>query len=171
MKNYYKLVLAILSFSAFGCSSDDESAEFAMSAKINGTSYRANSPSDNNLFSVDNLFDYYPVEDFVLLQSRSSALWGPEINLWLKRTDIAVGTYPVGKETFSTPPSHFIDLIDNSNEIIENTKSGTIVITEVNTNTKIVKGTFQFNTVQSLDDAAAPIDFTISNGTFKYKYE
>jgi hypothetical protein len=71
MKNYYKLVLAILSFILFGCSSDDESAEFAMSAKINGTSYRANSPSDDNLFSVDNLFDYYPVEDFVLLQSRT----------------------------------------------------------------------------------------------------
>jgi hypothetical protein len=170
MKNSYRLVLALLAF-AYACDSEDSGREFAMNAKINGTAYRANSPSANNVFSSTNIFDYYPIEDFVLLQGTDGTLWGPQINLWLKRSDIAVGTYVIGQETFTTPPSHFIDLIDNSNEITENTKSGTIVITEVDPDAKIVKGTFGFTTVQALDDPGSPLDFIVTNGTFKYKYE
>ena len=94
-----------------------------------------------------------------------------EINIWLKRSDIAVGTFPIGQETFDTPPSHFIDLIDNSNDISENTKSGTIIITEVNTTTKIVKGTFQFTTVENVEDPAATVDFNVTDGKFRYTYE
>ncbi len=170
-----------LSMTFIGCSSDGDSdsnnnnpstPDFAMTAKLNGTVFEANNPFNNNEFSNTNIFSYYPIEDFVLLQGRQGGIWGnPEINLWLKRADIAVGTYTVSQETFDTPTSHFIDLIDNSNDISEHTKEGTIVITEVNASAKIVKGTFTFKTVQELDNPAAPVDINVTEGTFHYKYE
>jgi hypothetical protein len=178
MKNLYKFGFMALAAIAFGCSSDSDGddgstdPQFAMTAKLNGATFQANNPFGNNEFSSTNIWSYYPLEDYVMLQGRQGGVWGnPEINIWLKRSDIAVGTYTIGQETFDTPPSHFIDLIDNSNGISENTKAGTIVITEVNTSTKIVKGTFQFTTVDELDNASAPVDFNVTDGTFRYKYE
>lgn len=176
MKKITILVFA-LSLAMFSCSSDSDSSsekdpEFAMTAKINGVTFQANNPFGTNDFSGTNLWDYFPEEDFVMLQARQGGVLGdPEIDLWLKRSDIAVGTYVVGKETFATPPSHFIDLVTTSNNISEYTKSGKIVITEVNKSTKIVKGTFQFTTVDDLQNNSAPIDFTVTEGTFRYKYE
>lgn len=172
-----------LSLTLFSCSSDDGGSEannpenpsnpaYAMTAKINGTTFQANNPFGTNAFSNTNIWSYYPIEDFVLLQARSGGVWGnPEINLWLKRSDIAEGTYTIGQETFDTPPSHFIDLIDNANDISENTKQGTIVITDVNTTTHVVKGTFEFKTVQDLDADTPVFDFNVTQGTFNYKYE
>lgn len=196
MKKIAMLALA-LSFTVFSCSSDDggsntnpenpENPEnpqnpqnpenpgtpaFAMTAKINGTTFQANNPFGTNVFSSTNIFNYYPLAEFVLLQARQGGVWGnPEINLWLKRSDIEVGTYVIGQETFSTPPSHFIDLIDNSNDISESTKQGTVTITSVNTTTHIVKGTFEFKTVQDVDDVTPNFDFNVTQGTFNYKYE
>ncbi len=174
-----KIVIAAIAISSllFSCSSDDGPSEssnptFAMTAKLNGTVFEANNPFGNNEFSGTNLWSYYPEEDFIMLQGRQGGVWGnPEINLWLKKTDMVPGTYTIGQETFDTPPSHFIDLIDNSNDFSEHTKSGTIVITEVNNTTKIVKGTFQFSTVADLDDPAAPVDIVATEGTFRYKFE
>ncbi len=177
MRNPYKLAFLALAAFAFGCSSDsdggsEDNPAFAMTAKLNGTTFQANNPFNGNDFSTTNIWSYYPIEDYVMLQGRQGGIWGnPEINIWLKRSDIAVGTYTIGQETFDTPPSHFIDLIDNSNDISENTKSGTITITEVNTSSKIVKGTFQFTTVEDLENPSAPIDFNVTDGTFRYKYE
>jgi hypothetical protein len=62
-------------------------------------------------------------------------------------------------------------LIDNSNEEFENTISGTLVITEVNTSSKIVKGTFQFTTSNNVEDAVPVVNMNVTNGTFRYKYE
>ncbi|MDI9256468.1 MULTISPECIES: DUF6252 family protein [Flavobacterium] len=174
MKKISALFL-VLSLTLFSCSSDSNSdsnsSQFAMTAKINGVTFEANNPFGTNLFSDTNIWDYFPLEDYVLLQGRQGGVWGnPEINLWLKRSDIAVGTYTIGQETFSTPPSHFIDLIDNANDVSEHTKNGTIVITEVNTSTKIVKGTFEFYTVNELDPMG-PVNFNVTNGTFRYKYQ
>lgn len=169
------ILLLTLSLALSSCSSSDGGGEggggYAMTAKINGVDFKANNPFGGNDFSTTNIWSYFPLEDYVMLQGRVGGVFGnPEINIWLKRTDIAVGTYTIGQETFDTPPSHFIDLIDNSNEISENTKAGTIVITEVNTSAKTVKGTFQFTTVDDLDNANAPVNYTVTNGTFKYKY-
>ncbi len=175
-----KSILALaLSFALFSCSSDDSSSDnssnnpdYAMTAKINGTTFQANNPFGTNEFSDTNIWDYYPEADYVMLQGRQGGAFGnPEINLWLKKSDIAVGTYPIAQETFDTPPSHFIDLIDNTNDISEHTNEGVVVITEVNNTTHIVKGTFQFTTVDELDNPAAPIGFTVTQGTFRYKFE
>lgn len=148
-----------------------QAPQYAMTAKINGVQFKANNPFGSNLFSSTNLLDYYPLEDFVLLQGRKGGVLGnPEINLWLKRSDIAVGVYPIEMETYDTPPSHFIDLIDNSNDFLESTKEGTITITEVNTTTKTVKGTFEFTTIESIHDPNPVVNCTVTNGTFNYKY-
>lgn len=171
------LLFLTMSLALTSCSSSDDDGgsnvpEFAMTAKINNATFEANNPFGSNMFSETNIWSYFPIEDYVLLQGRVGGPFGnPEINLWLKRSQIAVGTYPIGQETFNTPPSHFIDLIDNSNEVSEHTKNGTIIITEVNTSTKIVKGTFQFNCVDELDNSSAPINFAVTEGTFRYKYE
>lgn len=174
MKKIYFLFLAA-SLSLASCSSDGGSSTesgFAMTAKINGVTFQANNPFGTNLYSSTNIWDYFPLADYVMLQGRAGgALGNPEINLWLKKTDIAVGTYTIGYETYDTPPSHFIDLIDNSNSESEQTKGGTIVITEVNTSTKIVKGTFTFTcTDGDPSDSSSLVNYTVTNGTFNYKY-
>ena len=175
MKKYFTLIVT-LTLIIFSCSSSDDGdssgSEYAMTAKLNGVTFQANNPFGTNEFSNTNIWNYFPIEDFVMLQGREGGVVGnPEINIWLKRSDLAVGTYTIGQETFETPPSHFIDLIDNSNQISENTKEGVITITEVNTSSKIVIGTFQFTTVDDLFDPEAAIGFNVTEGTFRYKYE
>lgn len=170
------ILFLTLSLALSSCSSSDSSSSdssYAMTAKINGETFEANSPLGTNGFSNTNIWNYFPIEDFVLLQGRAGGVLGdPEIELWLKRTDIAVGTYTVAPETFDTPPSHHIDLIDNRNNEGESTKGGTIVITEVNTTTKIVKGTFEFTSTDGdQNDPASVVNATVTNGTFRYKYE
>ena len=172
-----KFLLFSLPFILFACSSDDSDSsnnnQFAMTAKINGVTFEANNPYGTNLYSSTNIWSYFPLEDFVMLQGRKGGLLGnPEINIWLKRTDIAVGTYAFGPETFSTTPSHFIDLIDNSTADNQYTQAGTITITEVNTSTKIVKGTFQFTTTNEPSHYPdAVLNNTITDGTFRYQFE
>ncbi|MFN7675826.1 DUF6252 family protein [Flavobacterium sp.] len=175
MKKISILFLA-LSFAVTSCSSSDNSSDvpqFAMTAKINGSTFEANNPFGTNLFSDSNIWSYYPIEDYVMLQGRAGGTFGnPEINLWLKRSQIAVGTYTLAPETFDTPASHYIDLIDNSNSESEKTKSGTIVITEVNSSSKIVKGTFQFTSTDGdQNDPASIVNANVTEGTFRYKYE
>jgi hypothetical protein len=174
MKKITQLLL-ILPFILFSCSSDDNSKEdtkpeYAMTATINGISFNANNPFGNNLYSSTNLWTYYPIEDFVMLQGRQGGVLGnPEINIWLKRTKIAVGTYAFTTDE-NNPTSHAIDLTDNSNDSFEYTKEGTITITEVNSNTKIIRGTFKFTTSSSYDNQI-DTNNTITNGTFNYQYE
>jgi hypothetical protein len=52
------------------------------------------------------------------------------------------------------------------------TQAGTITITEVNTSTKIVKGTFQFTTTNEPSHYPdAVLNNTITDGTFRYQFE
>ncbi len=178
MKKLKQLVF-LLPIILFSCSSDSDSSSnnnptpaYAMTAKINGVAFNANNPFGTNAFSTTNIWDYYPLADFVMLQGRQGGAFGtPEINIWLKRTQIAVGTYPFGLETFDTPPSHYIDLIDIVSSESEYTKQGSITITSVNTTSKIVIGTFQFTSVPDPNDPASPVNYTVTEGTFNYKYE
>lgn len=178
MKKVAKLLL-VLPFLFLSCSSDDSSSTdnqtqtpaYAMTASIDGVEFKANNPYGTNVFSTTNIWDYFPEEDFVMLQGRQGGIWGnPEINIWLKRSDIVEGTYAIGTENFETPPSHFIDLVDNMNDESEYTKQGSITITSVNTTTKIVKGTFTFTCTDNPNDPEAPVNATVTNGTFSYKY-
>ncbi|WP_299188754.1 DUF6252 family protein [uncultured Aquimarina sp.] len=175
MKIKFILFITITILTFVSCSSDDSSPEnsnYAMTAKINGEDFQANNPFGNNEPSSTTIFNYFPKEDFVLLIGREGGvIGGKEIKIWLKKSDIIVGSYETGPETFDTTPSHFIDFLDLTNEIDESTKNGTIEITEVNTSTNTVTGTFSFTTVDGTSDPSSPIDFNITDGTFKYIYE
>ena len=179
MKKLSILVLA-LTFSLFSCSSDDNNnsnsdsdiPQFAMTAKINGSNFQANNPFGTNAVSSTNIYSHFPKTNFVMLQARQGGILGnPEINIWLKKSQIVVGTYTLGPETFDENQSHHIDLTDNTNNISENTKNGVLIISEVNTTTKIVRGTFQFSTVENVENTSAPIDFVVTDGKFRYTYE
>lgn len=179
MKKFSVLILA-LSFGLFSCSSDnnDDSnpdatvPQFAMTAKINGATFQANNPYGTNAFSSTNIWSYFPKTDYIMLQGRQGGILGtPEINIWLKKSEMVVGTYPLTPDTRTENQSHHIDLNDLTNDIFEHTKTGVLMITEVNTTTKIVKGTFQFSTVQNVEIATAPIDFEVTEGKFRYTYE
>ncbi len=178
MKHIYLIpTFLIFALSLFSCSSDDDSteeeiiSEFAMTAKINGETFEANTPFGDNMFTDFNIFSIYPIEDFVLLQARMGGIVGnQEINLWLKRSDIVVGSYNVSYDDLGlTPPTHYIRYYNNNNSISEFTLAGVVNITEVDSATSIVKGTFEFTTVD--DEETAPVDFTITNGTFNYIYK
>ena len=144
---------------------------YAMTAKINGQQFQANSVFGGNAFSPSNIWTYFPVDDFVLLQGRQGGPLGiPEINIWLKRSDITLGTFSFGRETFNTTPSHFMDLNDAANPGQEYTISGSLTILEVNATAKTVKGTFVFTTTADLFPAIPVVNFTVTEGTFNYKY-
>lgn len=173
-----KATLFILVLSLFvSCSSDDDDGgsgtptpEFAMTFKIDGELFELNNPFGTNEYSQTNIFSAYPLEDFVLLQSRNGLFGLVEVDLWLKRDQIIAGTtYQVNMNTDESGNDTHIDLIDNRNNFFEGTTSGEVSITSVNTNTKVVKGTFNF----IAQDSSVP-DNTIMNvteGTFNYIYE
>lgn len=172
-----KIILFLVVISLFSCSSGDESIdeapiEFAMTAKIDSDVFEANSPWGNNGFSEYNIYVQFPDEDFVLLQGREGGLIGTgrEINIWLKKSDIVVGTYSLDEDSFDYPAPHAIDLIDNSNDYIETTTEGTIVIVEVDTTNNIVKGTFEFSVLGERHEFEN-ITYQVTDGSFNYVYE
>jgi hypothetical protein len=151
--------------------STNNTSGYAMTALINGVPFNANNPFGNNEYSTTNIWDYFPLADFTMLQGRQGGILGnPEINIWLKKSDIAVGTYGFVFNSYSTTPSHYIDLIDTLTLEYEDTISGSITITEVNSITKIVKGTFEFNCSDAPSVASPVINVRVTNGTFNYKY-
>lgn len=175
----FRAFLLVLPFIFSSCSNSSNNSttpsqtqsQYAMTAKINGVTFQANSIYGNNTFAPTNIWSYFPIADYVMLQGRQGgALGNPEIDIWLKRSDIVVGTYTIGTETFSTPPSHFIDLNDLTSADSQYTKNGTITITAVNTAAKTVTGTFSFTCVASPNSSSSPINGTVTDGTFNFIY-
>jgi hypothetical protein len=137
-----------------------------MSAKIDGTLYNMASPWGDNLATAS-IYSYYPDEDYIQIQGRWGGVLGPiEINMWIKRTDLRVGTFNVNADTeFNT--TH-IDLINNLSAGDKLTTSGSISITEINTTTKVVKGTFAFE-AKTYDEPV--ITYSVTDGKFNYRYD
>lgn len=174
MKNFKLLFILAFTIINLSCSKDDDQAsEYAMTAKINGVLYEMNNPFGTNE-AGSSFFTYYPNEDYIFLQGRYGGMTGnPEINIWINRNDLKIGTYSVGLDTDGV--TTHIDLIDNSNDtygnpVYENTVSGFISITFVNLTEKTVKGTFEFNTIDGRSETD-PINCIITDGTFDYKYD
>ena len=173
MKKFkFFVAITFLAITFLGCSSDSPSSstsQWAMTAKVNGVQWEVNNAFNSN-YATPSIYSYYPDADYIQLQGRYGGTFGiNEIDLWIKRTDLQLGTYPVGPETDAV--TTHIDLIDNSNSESENTLEGSITITEINTTTKVVKGTFNFTT--SDDTFATPpvVNETITEGTFNYRYD
>ena len=180
--NYFFFLALFISLSS--CTNDGDNNEatpsptpspqpqitYAMTAKINGAAYQMNNVFGTNT-STTTVWDYYPSSEFIRLQGSIGGLnGGKEINIWIKRTDLVPGTYPIGIETEDGTKS-YIDLIDLTNEEFEDTYTGSITINAVNTTTKTVKGTFNFKTSAN-PNADSPVEnFTITGGTFNYRYD
>ncbi|MFD1552453.1 hypothetical protein DNU06_10520 [Putridiphycobacter roseus] len=168
------IVAGITLFTA--CKKDEVEAEeviaYAMTLKINDVLYEFNNTFGTNEASTTTIYSYYPEEEYILLQGKNTAFDGITIQMWLKRSDLVVGTYVVSAKT-DGEDTH-VDLIDNTNDessfILENTISGTINISFVDTEVKRVKGTFEFKTSEG-DASTDPVNYTITDGTFDYVYD
>ncbi len=171
------LFLMLILLSVISCKKEDpeveeEVAEFAMTAKINGVLHELNNTFGKNEASSTTIYTYYPEEEYILLQGKKGAFGGITIQMWINRNDLKIGTYSVGFDTDGLD-TH-VDLIDNTNDenglILENTASGSINITFVDLDAKRVKGTFDFKSTDG-DTNADPINFTVTDGTFDYLYD
>ena len=170
--------VTILTILATGCSSDSEGTpivrvvpNYAMTWKMNGTTFKRNNTWGRNT-AISNLYTYYPDEEFIRLQGTGTFTNadGVEINIMIKRSDLVVGTYSVNHDTEDGVATH-IDLIDNANDESENTREGSITITEVNPVAKTVKGTFHFKTSDNPEATPYTVNFNVTDGTFNYRYD
>jgi hypothetical protein len=160
-----------------GCSSDDssdpveENPDFGMTFKLNGALYQLNNVWGKNE-STTSIFNYYPEAEWIRLQG-TTPLSSPEmleINLFIKRTDLVVGTYNINSDTDYGGGTH-ADLINNMNSESEITHTGSITITAVNTTAKTVKGTFNFKSTDDMGSSPIMTNFDVTEGTFDYKYD
>lgn len=171
----FALSIVLILFNA--CSTDsDEQSDYAMTFKINGELFEVNNPFGTNE-ATSNIFTYYPEDEFIHLSGRTpytstQSVW-LEINIWIDRDDLEIGIYNVGIDTFQNHETH-IDLINNSNDSMgafyEDTISGNITITSVNTTEKTIEGTFEFDTFHELDPNGVP-DYVVTEGKFNYVYD
>lgn len=157
----------------------DKTPEWAMTAVVNGNLLQMQNPLGNN-FDSKGFYGIHSADpaECIVLQGRYGGTWGtPEIDMYINRADLKVGTYTFTFEDRDIENKTYIDMIDNSNDtygnpIYEDTMSGSITITEVNTTDKTVKGTFEFTAGDYYKDEAGPIlNQTVKNGTFNYKYD
>jgi len=146
---------------------------FGMRFVRNGVQISLNNPvSGINNASTTNIFSAYPIEDYVLFQGRNGLLGNLEIDIWILREHLVSDTtYEVSSETDLM--STHIDMIDNSNDISENTVSGFIGITDVDdsdpSGLTVIRGTFEFNTSNTTTPDV--IDFMVTEGEFEYILE
>lgn len=176
MKNkFFKAIgLAALCVLMSNCSDNDSAptettSQYAMTAKVNGVQYNMMSPFGTHNAS-STIFGTYPNEDYVFFQGRRSIIDLFEIDIFIRRTDLIAGrTFEVNEDTedFNT----HIFVIDANNDESEITYDGQITLTEVNNNTRHVKGTFWVET--SDNPWVTPIisNKHITNGTFDYFYD
>lgn len=158
------------------CSNNDSSETppvtpntYAMTAKINGVLCEMNNVFGSNA-STTTIWDYYPSTEFIRLQGTFGGFGEKEIDIWIKRTDLVVGTHTIGIETYNPAKTH-VDLIDNTNSESESTYTGSISITAVNTTSKTVTGTFNFNSANNPGVTSPVANFTVTEGTFNYRYD
>ena len=142
---------------------------YAMTAKIDGEDFLAYNPWGGNRYSSTNIWSFFSEEDYVMLQGRELFSIDQEINIWLKREDIVVGSYDIVESNLSgigNIISHHIDYNNITNDLFESTVGGTIEITEVDEVLKIVSGVFEVE-ILAEDYGVPSITINITNGTFR----
>jgi hypothetical protein len=175
-----KALLIFLMLVLNSCSSDDNNnsetpddnnptSKFAMTAKVDGELWEVNNPFNSN-FATKPLFTYYPASEFIQLQGRKGI---DEIVIYIKRTDLKVGTYPISAETNSEHKTQ-INFTYNTKENNQYVTEGSLSVTAVDLTAKTVKGTFSCKCVEDYSkpiSADNPVTTTVTDGTFNYKYD
>lgn len=173
-----KILFIFLVLVLNSCSSDNSenpedptvpTSKFAMTAKIDGTLWEMNNPFNSN-FATKPLYTYYPTAEYIQLQGRKGV---DEIILYIKRSDLKIGTYPITPETYDASKTQ-IQFIFNTKPKNQYVAKGTLSITSIDLNTKIIAGTFSFNCVEDYSKpigADNPVTTQVTDGTFNYKYD
>ncbi|WP_035649696.1 DUF6252 family protein [Flavobacterium sp. ASV13] len=170
---FLSLILALNSCSSDNSTPDETTptSTFAMTAKVDGTLWEMQNPFGSD-YATKTLFDMYPAEQYILLQGRNSN-FVDEIRLYIKRSDLKVGTYPITKNTFDASKTQ-VEISFNTKGKSQYPVNGSVSITAIDLSAKKVTGTFSFNCV---DDDAKPISATnpittkVTEGTFNYRYD
>ena len=176
-----KFLLLLLIIILSSCSSDNISednpkdltaptSKFAMTAKVDETVWEVNNPHNSN-YATKPLFDYYPATDYIQIVGRRNVI--DEIRLYIKRSDLKVGTYPITSTTFDASKTQ-IEVSLNSKGKSQYVVEGSLSITSVDLTAKTVTGTFSFNCVDDYSQpvsASNPVTTKVTAGTFNYKYD
>ncbi|MEN2402971.1 DUF6252 family protein [Flavobacterium sp. MC2016-06] len=173
-----KILFLFLILALNSCSSDDNisedpgsSSKFAMTAKVDGTLWEMNNPYNSD-YATKPLFTYYPATEYIQLAGRKNLI--DEIRLYIKRSDLKIGTYPITKITYDASKTQIEMSYNSKGTNSQYPIEGSLSITSVDLSAKTVAGTFSFNCVE--DDSkpistSNPITTKVTNGTFNYKYD
>ncbi|WP_426484015.1 DUF6252 family protein [Flavobacterium sp. 2] len=170
-----KILLILFLFVLNSCSSDIESpgvitTQYAMTAKIDDALWEMNNPLNTNT-ATKPLFDYYPTKEYIQLVGRKNVI--DEIRLYIKRTNLKIGTYPITAATFDASKTQ-IETSFNSKAKSQYPVEGSLSITAIDLKAKTVAGTFSFNCVENYlkpISATNPVTTKVTEGTFNYKYD
>jgi hypothetical protein len=166
------LFLLLVLNSCSSDSSDDSgsTSKFPMTAKVDGTLWEMKNPYGSD-YATNTLFEMYPEEEYILLAGRINFM--DEIRLYIKRSDLKVGTYPITKNTFDASKTQ-IEISFNTKGKSQYPIAGSLSVTEIDLTAKRVKGTFSFDCVDDDDEPISvsnPITTKVTNGTFNYRYD
>ncbi|TDO69870.1 hypothetical protein EV143_11345 [Flavobacterium chryseum] len=150
--------------------SENQTSKFAMTAKVDGTLWEMNNPFGSD-YATTFMSDYYPEEEYILLQGRIN--FGDEIRLYIKRSDLKVGTYPLTKNTYDASKTQ-VEISYSNKAKSQYPVDGSLSVTAIDLNAKKVTGTFSFNCVE--DDSkpistSNPVTAKVTLGTFNYRYD
>ncbi|MFB9077109.1 DUF6252 family protein [Flavobacterium procerum] len=175
-----KILFLFLILILNSCSSDDNNADtpddnpvskFAMTAKIDGTLWEMKNPFSSD-YATKPLFNYYPETHYIQLQGRKTLI--DEIRIFIKRTDLKVGTYAITAATYDASKTQIEMSYNSKGTNIQYPIEGSLVITAVDTNAKTVKGTFWFNCVEDYSKPVStsnPVTTKVTDGAFSYRYD
>ncbi len=174
-----KILFLFLLLVLNSCSSDNDTpndpetptSKFAMTAKVDGTLWEMQNPFGSN-YATKTLFTYYPETEYIQLQGRKINFID-EIRLYIKRSDLKIGTYPITATTFDASKTQ-IEMSFNSKANIQYPIEGSLSITSVDLNAKTVAGTFSFNCVEDDEEPIStsnPVTTKVTEGTFNYRYD
>lgn len=164
-------ILLVLNSCSGDDSSDDSKSKFAMTAKVDGTLWEMQNPFGSD-YATTFMSDYYPETEYIMLQGRNSNFID-EIRLYIKRSDLKVGTYPITKNTFDASKTQ-VEISFNTKGKSQYPVSGSLSVTAIDLSAKKVTGTFSFDCVDDDDEpisASNPVTTKVTEGTFNYRYD
>ena len=142
-----------------------------MTAKVDGTLWEMQNPFGSD-YATTFMSDYYPETEYIMLQGRNSNFID-EIRLYIKRSDLKVGTYPITKNTFDASKTQ-VEISFNTKGKSQYPVSGSLSVTAIDLSAKKVTGTFSFDCVDDDDEpisASNPVTTKVTEGTFNYRYD
>ena len=155
-----------------------------MAAKINGTQYTYLRPFGYGVLGNDQsrvvTYNDEPDNFYLHLQGGNETnfvVGDPgdlEINLFIPISEWHLGTFDLVSELTDgrDGTNSFVNFIYSNNGVaLTKEVAGTITITEFNTTTRKIKGTFSFKYIQVMNDDTEQGPFDVLNGTFDYNLD